>query len=146
LISNELFAQQFTCGLAVLSACHTGDGRLQRGEGILSLARAFAYSGCPSLVMSLWSIPDRSTSNIMLNFYKNLKQNLPKDIALQQSKWRYLDNQTFAPSQKIPNFWAATVIIGDVNVLNFETSYQNYWIILLIISILGSIWYKFKAV
>ncbi|MEO0041717.1 MAG: hypothetical protein RL329_1165, partial [Bacteroidota bacterium] len=54
LMGNELFAQQFTCGLAVLSACHTGDGHLQRGEGIMSLARAFAYSGCPSLVMSLW--------------------------------------------------------------------------------------------
>jgi CHAT domain-containing protein len=146
LIGNELFAQQFTCGLAVLSACRTGDGPLQRGEGIMSLARAFAYSGCPSLVMSLWSIPDRSTSNIMLNFYKNLKQNLPKDIALQQSKLRYLENPTFEPSQKTPNFWAATVIIGDVNALAFETTYSNYWLILLIISILGvMIFIKFKS-
>ncbi|MEY4938082.1 MAG: hypothetical protein RIS64_4443, partial [Bacteroidota bacterium] len=145
LIGNELFAQQFTCGLAVLSACHTGDGRLQRGEGIMSLARAFAYSGCPSLVMSLWSIPDRSTSNIMLGFYKNLKQNLPKDVALRQSKLQYLDNPNFEPSQKIPNFWAATVIIGDVNALNFETMFSNYWLTLLIISILGfMVFIKFK--
>jgi CHAT domain-containing protein len=139
LIGNELFAQQFTCGLAVLSACHTGDGRLQRGEGIMSLARAFAYSGCPSLVMSLWSIPDRSTSNIMLHFYQNLKQNLPKDVALQQSKLQYLDSQAFEPSQKIPNYWAATVIIGDVNALRFEQWYEKYWVILLIISLLGFI-------
>jgi CHAT domain-containing protein len=137
LIGNELFAQQFTCGLAVLSACHTGDGLMQRGEGIMSLARAFAYSGCPSLVMSLWSIPDRSTSNIMLHFYQNLKQNLPKDVALQQSKLNYLDNQSFQPSQKTPNFWAATVIIGDVNELHFEKWYEQYWVILLIITVLG---------
>jgi CHAT domain-containing protein len=136
LIGNELFAQQFTCGLAVLSACHTGDGLMQRGEGIMSLARAFAYSGCPALMMSLWSIPDRSTSNIMLHFYQNLKQNLPKDVALQQSKLQYLDNQSFQPSQKIPNFWAATVMIGDVNALHFEKWYVSYWIILLIISVL----------
>jgi CHAT domain-containing protein len=136
LIGNELFAQQFTCGLAVLSACHTGDGLMQRGEGIMSLARAFAYSGCPSLVMSLWSIPDRSTSNIMLHFYQNLKHNLPKDVALQQSKLQYLDNQPFEPSQKIPNFWAATVMIGDVNALHFERWYEPYWVILLIISVL----------
>jgi CHAT domain-containing protein len=141
LIGNELFAQQFTCGLAVLSACHTGDGHLQRGEGIMSLARAFAYSGCPSLVMSLWSIPDRSTSNIMLHFYQNLKQNLPKDVALQRSKLQYLDNQSFEPSQKMPNFWAATVIIGDVNALYFEKWYEKYGAILLIIIVL---WFLFE--
>jgi CHAT domain-containing protein len=133
LMGNELFAQQFTCGLAVLSACHTGDGHLQRGEGIMSLARAFAYSGCPSLVMSLWSIPDRSTSNIMLQFYQNLQHNLPKDVALQQSKLQYLENQSFEPSQKTPNFWAATVIIGDVNALHLERWYESFWFIGLII-------------
>jgi CHAT domain-containing protein len=130
LTGNELFAQQFRCGLAVLSACQTGSGKLQRGEGVMSLARAFAYSGCPSLVMSLWSIPDRSTSNIMLHFYQNLKQNLPKDVALQRSKLQYLDNQTFEPSQKMPNFWAATVIIGDVNALVFERWYEKFGLIL----------------
>jgi CHAT domain-containing protein len=146
LIGKELFAQQFTCGLAVLSACHTGDGRLQRGEGIMSLARAFAYSGCPSLVMSLWSIPDRSTSNIMLRFYQNLKQNLPKDMALQQSKLQYLDNSSFESSQKIPNYWAATVLIGDVNALYFETWYQKYRIIVWIIGILGFIIFSLKKI
>jgi CHAT domain-containing protein len=132
--------------LAVLSACHTGDGHLQRGEGIMSLARAFAYSGCPSLVMSLWSIPDRSTSNIMLHFYQKLKQNLPKDVALQQSKLHYLDNQTFEPSQKTPNFWAATVLIGDVNALHFERWYESYWVILLIIIILCIAFWNRKRV
>jgi branched-subunit amino acid ABC-type transport system permease component len=94
--------------------------------------------------MSLWSIPDRSTSNIMLHFYQKLKQNLPKDVALQQSKLHYLDNQSFEPSQKIPNFWAATVIIGDVNALHFEKSYMQYWIIVLIISVLAAIRYFFS--
>ncbi|MEN9609422.1 MAG: hypothetical protein RLZZ628_236 [Bacteroidota bacterium] len=140
LTGNELFAQQFRCGLAVLSACQTGSGKLQRGEGVMSLARAFAYSGCPSLVMSLWSIPDRSTSNIMLHFYQNLKQNLPKDVALQQSKLQYLDNQTFEPSQKMPNFWAATVIIGDVNALVFERWYEKFGLILGIMSLLSLLW------
>jgi CHAT domain-containing protein len=110
-------------GLAVLSACNTGNGSLQRGEGVMSLARAFAFAGCPSTVVSLWSIPDESTSKVMLAFYKNLKNGDKKDIALQKAKLEYLNSAS--PQYSIPNYWGATVIIGDVEAMDFKEWYQK---------------------
>jgi CHAT domain-containing protein len=123
----DLFGQQLTAGLTVLSACNTGNGELRRGEGVMSLARAFAFAGCPSTVMSLWSIPDESTSQVMLNFYKYLKQGESKDIALQKAKLDYLQNCT--PQYSIPNYWGATVVIGNVAPTDFRNWYEKPWFI-----------------
>ena len=119
----DLYAMQLKTGLAVLSACNTGNGELRRGEGVMSLARAFAFAGCPSTVMSLWSIPDESTSKVMLSFYKNLKNGDTKDVALQKAKLEYLQN--CPPQYSIPNYWGATVIIGNVEALDFKAWYQK---------------------
>jgi CHAT domain-containing protein len=119
----DLFGQQLHAGLAVLSACNTGNGELQRGEGVMSLARAFAFAGCPSTVMSLWSIADESTSQIMLNFYKYLKAGDPKDVALQKAKLDYLS--TCPPQYQIPNYWGATVIIGNIAPVDFRNWYEK---------------------
>ena len=123
----DLFGQQLKAGLTVLSACNTGNGELRRGEGVMSLARAFAFAGCPSTVMSLWSIPDESTSQVMLNFYKYLKQGESKDIALQKAKLDYLQNCT--PQYSIPNYWGATVVIGNVAPTDFRAWYEKPWFI-----------------
>jgi CHAT domain-containing protein len=123
LTGYDLFGQQLHAGLAVLSACNTGNGALRRGEGVMSLARAFAFAGCPSTVMSLWSIPDESTSQIMLNFYKYLKAGEPKDVALQKAKLDYLT--TCSPQYQVPNYWGATVIIGNVAPVDFRNWYQK---------------------
>lgn len=127
LTGYDLFGQQLTAGLAVLSACNTGNGELRRGEGVMSLARAFAFAGCPSTVMSLWSIPDESTSQVMLNFYKYLKQGESKDIALQKAKLDYLQNCT--PQYSVPNYWGATVVIGNVAPTDFRAWYEKPWFI-----------------
>jgi CHAT domain-containing protein len=121
----ELYATPLKAGLAVLSACNTGNGALKRGEGIMSLARAFAYSGCQTTVMSLWSIPDESSSKIMLSFYKYLKQGQPKDYALQQAKKDFINAQEM-PSSTIPNAWAATVVIGDVRPLMENKNWMKW--------------------
>jgi CHAT domain-containing protein/tetratricopeptide (TPR) repeat protein len=119
----DLFGQQLKAGLAVLSACNTGNGELRRGEGVMSLARAFAFAGCPSTVMSLWSIPDESTSQVMLNFYTHLKEGDPKDVALQKAKLDYL--QKCPPQYQVPNYWGATVIIGNIAPVDFKEWYQK---------------------
>jgi CHAT domain-containing protein/predicted negative regulator of RcsB-dependent stress response len=123
LTGYDLFGQQLHAGLAILSACNTGNGALRRGEGVMSLARAFAFAGCPSTVMSLWSIPDESTSQIMLNFYKYLKAGDPKDVALQKAKLDYLT--TCSPQYQVPNYWGATVIIGNIAPVDFRNWYQK---------------------
>ena len=54
----EIYNLELKGELAVLSACSTGDGKLQKGEGVISLARAFTYAGIPSVVMTLWDVED----------------------------------------------------------------------------------------
>lgn len=141
----DLFTMQFKTGLAVLSACNTGNGELRRSEGVMSLARAFSYAGCPSTVMSLWSIPDESTSKVMLAFYKNLKNGEPKDIALQKAKLEYLEN--CPPQYSIPNEWGATVVIGNISPIDFRTWWQKPWFlgfVALLIAIWGILFFRKK--
>ena len=108
----ELYNMQLNARLAVLSACETGYGQLIRGEGIMSLSRAFAYAGCPSLVMSLWNAEDQSTAQIMVDFYKQLRKEKTVDEALRQAKLRYLEEADHPYYQSHPFFWAAFVPVG----------------------------------
>ncbi len=116
LYANELQILRLQADLAVLSACHTGFGRWQRGEGVLSLARAFAAAGVPATVMSLWRLPDRSAPFLMQRFYENLAAGLPKDAALQQAKLAYLQTDTLFNFTH-PYFWAGLVANGDMRAL-----------------------------
>jgi CHAT domain-containing protein/tetratricopeptide (TPR) repeat protein len=124
----ELFGMQLTGQLAVLSACNTGGGKLERGEGIISLARGFFYSGIPSVVMTLWEIEDHSSADLMAIFYKNLKQGLPTDIALQQAKLAYLE--TSGKLKSHPYFWAGYVSIGKTEPVSFRNGFKPFSIIL----------------
>jgi hypothetical protein len=72
--------------LAVLSACQTGIGDIKIGEGVFGLRRAFAVAGAKTLVMSLWSVPDRATALLMQRFFTNLRQGLGRADALQDAQ------------------------------------------------------------
>lgn len=111
LYAYELFNANLSAGLAVLSACNTGTGKLVRGEGIMSLARGFAYSGCPSVLMSLWQVSDYATATIMEGFYTALGQGKPKDVSLREAKLHYLAGADDIKSH--PFYWAGFVLQGD---------------------------------
>jgi CHAT domain-containing protein len=64
--------------LVVLSACGTGLGEIQAGEGVMGLRRSLMISGVKTAVMSLWSVPDEETKELMVEFYQNLLSGLPK--------------------------------------------------------------------
>lgn len=113
--ASDLYTLQLTAGLAVLSACQSGAGAWKRGEGVMSLARAFAFAGCPSMVMSLWNVSDRSTSELMVTFYQQLKAGKSKDEALQAAKLRYLE--TVSPEYAKPVYWAGFVPVGEMEAL-----------------------------
>jgi len=85
---------------------------LQRGEGIISLARAFAYAGAKSIVTSLWSVNDKSTSELMRFFYRELRRGKDKDEALRLARLRFLKESSVKNSH--PFFWAAFVPVGDM--------------------------------
>jgi CHAT domain-containing protein len=109
---RDLYNLQLNADLVVLSACETGTGELQRGEGIISLARAFAYAGAKSIATTLWQVNDQSTQELMARFYQHLKSGMTKDAALRQAKLDYLDghNDTGA----YPFYWAAFIGVGDM--------------------------------
>lgn len=111
LTAAELYNLPINADLVVLSACETGIGEQLRGEGVVSLARAFAYAGAKSIVASLWSVNDQSTMQIMDAFYAGLKARKPKHLALVEAKRRYLQNNTGMNGH--PFFWAALVGLGD---------------------------------
>jgi len=118
--------------LTVLSACNTGVGRMQKGEGLMSLSRGFLYAGCPSIVVSLWEVEDQAGTEIMTSFYKNLKKGKTKDEALRLAKIEYLDNSNSRLAH--PHYWMSFKCIGDNSPL--YTSYDIYFFGILILLIL----------
>lgn len=113
----ELFGMNLNAGLAVLSACNTGTGKLMKGEGMMNLARGFIYAGVPGIVMTLWSVEDQSSAEIVENFYKYLEKGMSKDEALRQAKLDLLEQGD--PLRSHPYYWAAYVTIGDYSPMKF---------------------------
>lgn len=111
IVNQDLFNLNLSADLAVLSACNTGSGQLVKGDGVLSLSKGFVHAGCPSAVMSLWSVDDFSTSEIMIDFYDYLKKGYKKDRALRQAKLDFIASADKV--KKHPFFWAAFVQMGD---------------------------------
>jgi CHAT domain-containing protein/tetratricopeptide (TPR) repeat protein len=109
---RDLYNLQLNADLVVLSACETGAGELQRGEGIISLARAFAYAGAKSITTTLWQVNDKSTQELMVSFYQHLKSGMTKDAALRQAKLDFLDGHQDIAAH--PFFWAAFIGVGDM--------------------------------
>jgi len=124
--ASDLYNLQLTAGLAVLSACQTGTGQWRRGEGVMSLARAFAFAGCPSLVMSMWNVSDKSTSELMVAFYEELQSGKNKDEALRMAKLRYLQN--VSPEYAKPVYWAGFVPIGEMDAIPEAQLTARKWI------------------
>jgi len=139
LFAYELSNLNLNTNLLVLSACSTGDGRYQKGEGILSLGRGFMYAGASSILTTLWQINNQSTQKIMQYFYQNLYEGMDKDVALQQAKLSYMDEADGVIAH--PVFWAAYVLIGDTGTVVIYSKHSFWWwwipIGLILVGILG---------
>jgi len=110
--TEELFGIPINAELTVLSACKTAKGTLVDGEGVLSLAQGFFFAGVESVVMSLWTANDKSTSIIMGDFYKYLSEGKRKSEALRQAKLDYITNADEVKSH--PYFWAHFIANGNM--------------------------------
>ena len=135
----EIYNMKLDARLAVLSACETGTGKLQKGEGVMSMARGFIYAGCPSIVMTLWQVEDKSGVKIMEDFYYYLSKGKRKDVALRMAKLKHLENSD--PLTAHPHFWLGYVSIGNPEPL--YTSKDIYFVIFLFVAVLlvVSDWY-----
>ena len=116
----EIAQLDLNADLVVLSACETGYGKFQQGEGVMSLAHSFAYAGASSVLMSLWQVNDLSTKAIMKDYYINLAQFNSKEKALQQAKLDYMEAQEGSILSH-PAFWAAFVQTGDTAPMELVT-------------------------
>ena len=106
LTAEEIFDMKLQANLVVLSACNTGFGRIT-GDGVIGLSRALISAGVPSVIVSLWAVPDAPTSELMQSFYQNLQNNPDKAQALRQAML------TTMKTHPGPRNWAAFTLIGE---------------------------------
>ncbi|MBL7827263.1 MAG: CHAT domain-containing protein [Saprospiraceae bacterium] len=125
---GEIYALSLPAEMAVLTACNSGYGKLGRGEGAMSLARAFTFAGVRSTVTSLWQSPDERTERLMVLFYENLKKGMAKDMALQQAKLASL-SETENQDLGHPFFWAGCVLNGNRQPLTFTAGPANPYLL-----------------
>ena len=141
LYAYEIVNMDLSADLVTLSACNTGSGQIQNGEGISSLGRAFAYANCPNQLISLWPANDKSTTQLMTYYYKNLIKGKGKSDALTEAKREYLSN---APDlYKHPYYWAGFVYYGQNTPLDLGGNFSS-WKILGIIVFFILLIYLFK--
>lgn len=123
---GELYNLDLNADLAVLSACNTGFGKSNKGEGMMSISNAFAYAGVPSIIQSLWKVPDQSTSLIMESFYQYLNEGLRKDHALRLAKIDYLNDETISDKLKSPHYWAGFIASGNMDPIKASKPWIKY--------------------
>jgi hypothetical protein len=87
--------------LVTPSACQTGLGKLTRGEGLVSLTRGFMYAGAARVVVSLWSVSDKVTSELMVKFYRRMLIDGERPAAWRDKRW------------ETPFYWAAFTLQGE---------------------------------
>ena len=107
---DEIFNLRLGSPLVMLSACETGLGKERRGEGVIGLTRAFMYAGAPTVGVSLWSVADKSTAELMPEFYRRLLaggEGAP--AAMRASQLAMIARKRYSA----PFYWSPFVIVGD---------------------------------
>ncbi|MDF9798405.1 CHAT domain-containing protein [Catalinimonas alkaloidigena] len=137
----ELYNMQLKADMVTLSACNTGVGKIQKGEGIISLARGFMYAGVPNVLMSLWAVSDRSTSQLMQNFYQALNKGSSKAEALRTAKLQYLEQAD--ANTAAPYYWSGFVLISN-NQDPGESNFPVLFFLLPMIALILAGWFYFR--
>lgn len=121
LYAYELFGLNLDTELIMLSSCESGSGAFIQGSGMVGLGRAFRSAGAQSLIMNMWSIEDRTASDISAWFYENLNAGMEKDEALRQAKIRYINTRNSDPF-----IWGSFILIGENQALIKEISTKKW--------------------
>lgn len=106
----EVYALENNTKMAVLSACNTAKGKLESGEGVFNIARAFFLAGIPNVIVTQWSVADMSSASLMNGFYNYLSEGIPSDVAMQKGKIDILLKGD--PVRKDPYYWSGYICYG----------------------------------
>lgn len=107
---EEIMNSRYDARLVVLSACNTGMGKIERGEGVRGLTRAVMYAGSPAVLVSLLRVDDLGTKELMIRFYRNLIDNKQTvEEALRNAKIDMIKNKDHSH----PYFWAPFILYGE---------------------------------
>jgi len=128
----EVYNLNHVLQMVVLSACETGKGKLQQGEGVMSMARAFLASGCKAVVTTLWEINDKATSVLMGSFYKNLTNDKGAHTALRQAKLNYISSVS-SVAQAHPFYWSGFIMIGENLSYPKQSTYSRFFVYALVL-------------
>ena len=123
----ELYGLKLKASMAVLTACESGLGKGYKGEGMMSMASAFTYSGCENILMSLWKVNDQASNILMDDFYSQLLEGVTIDDALRAAKLRYLERADELTAD--PKIWAPLVAYGTVDRVFRNDNISSYVII-----------------
>jgi CHAT domain-containing protein len=109
--TDEIFNLKLGAPLVMLSACETGLGKEKKGEGVIGLTRAFMYAGAPTVGVSLWSVADRSTADLMTDLYKRMLtgQGMSAVAAKRAAQQSMITGKKYSA----PFYWAPFVLVGE---------------------------------
>ena len=113
---SDVRAANLRARLVVLSCCHSGQGTILKGEGVVGIARAFLAAGARSVLISLWAIEDEATMVFMKSFYQHLKEGKTASAAIHQTIKSLRESETFSEMKH----WAPFQLIGDDVRIEFE--------------------------
>jgi CHAT domain-containing protein len=115
---------------------------LYSGEGILSLARGFIYSGSQSVVMSMWEIEDKSGTDVVKMFYDNLENGYSKSYSLKRARTDFLKNADQLRSH--PYYWSSMVVYGNNSAIYHNKLKISIIAIIVLLILVGSVLYYRK--
>jgi CHAT domain-containing protein len=136
LYAFDIYNLQIDAKLVVLSGCETGLGKQQTGEGVFSIARAFSYAGCPSVVMTMWRVPDTFTAPIVSEFYKRLHNGQSIGASLRASKLKFIEESDGLSAH--PANWAEFVLNGEDQTFSQASIPTVVWILLLTVGMVSA--------
>ena len=106
LTARDAYTLDTRAGLVALSACETGVSAVAPGDELLGLVRGFLYAGAPTLLLSLWTVDDEATAELMRDFYTSLRAGARPAAALRSAQLRQMRERPH------PFFWSPFVITG----------------------------------
>jgi len=130
LFDYEINALSIVSPMVVLSSCETASGSLLPGEGIKSLSRSILQAGAGAVVHTLWQVDDVKGSNIMTEFYRQLKRGLSISNAMSEAKKHYLAHTP--PIYTHPYYWATYQVTGNTTPL--ISPWRNAFLAVMILS------------